>query len=97
LVFEDGIFAFFIVIRKLIPVQNKFLTAWAKLGPTSYLSFAFQNKTKRCMTKITLLAQMIQLLPTDKFKKLAAELESNNHSKGIDSWTHLGTMLFCQS
>jgi hypothetical protein len=47
------------------------------------------------MTKITLLAQMIQLLPAEKFKKLAAELESNKHSKGIDSWTHLVTMLFC--
>ena len=47
------------------------------------------------MLKITLLAQMIQLLPAEKFKKLANELESNKHSKGIDSWTHLVTMLFC--
>jgi len=45
------------------------------------------------MTKITLFAQMIQLLPAEKFKKLAAELESNKHSKGIDSWTHLVTIL----
>jgi hypothetical protein len=47
------------------------------------------------MSKITLLAQMIQLLPAEKFKKLANELESNKHSKGIDLWTHLVTMLFC--
>ena len=47
------------------------------------------------MSKITLLAQMIQLLPAEKFKKLANELECNKHSKGIDSWTHLVTMLFC--
>ena len=47
------------------------------------------------MSKITLLAQMIQLLPIEKFKKLATEFESNKHSKGIDSWTHLVTMLFC--
>ena len=47
------------------------------------------------MSKITLLAQMIQLLPAEKFKKLANELESNKHSKGIDSWTHLVAMLFC--
>jgi len=35
---------------------------------------------------------MIQLLPLEKFLKLADELESNKHS--IDSWTHLATMLF---
>ena len=37
---------------------------------------------------------MIQLLPAEKFKKIANELESNRHSKDIDSWTHLITMLF---
>jgi hypothetical protein len=47
------------------------------------------------MTKTTLRAQMIQLLPAEKFKKLANELESNKHIKGIDSWTQLVTMLFC--
>jgi hypothetical protein len=47
------------------------------------------------MLIITLLAQIIQLLPEEKFIKMANELESNKHSKGIDSWTHLGTMLFC--
>ena len=47
------------------------------------------------MSTITLLAQMIQLMPAEKYKKLANELESNKHSKGIDSWTHLVTMLFC--
>jgi len=47
------------------------------------------------MSKITLLAQVIQLLPAEKFKKLANELQCNKHSKGIDSWTHLVTMLFC--
>ncbi|MEY4542806.1 MAG: hypothetical protein RL411_883, partial [Bacteroidota bacterium] len=47
------------------------------------------------MTKITLLAQMIEPIATEKFKKLANELESNKHSKGIESWKHLVTMLFC--
>jgi len=46
------------------------------------------------MSKTTLLAQMIQLLPAEKFKKIANELESNKHSKGIDSWTHMVTILF---
>ena len=47
------------------------------------------------MSKITLLAQITQLLPVEKFKKLALRLESNKHDKGIDAWTHLITMLFC--
>ncbi len=38
---------------------------------------------------------MIQLLPAEKFKKLANEMESNKHSKGIGSCTHLVAMLFC--
>jgi len=38
---------------------------------------------------------MIQLLPAEKFKKLANEFECNKHSKGIDSCKHLVTMLFC--
>jgi hypothetical protein len=44
------------------------------------------------MSKIILLAQMIQLLQVEKFKKLANELEFNKHTKGIDSWTHLATI-----
>jgi hypothetical protein len=47
------------------------------------------------MSKITLIAQITQLLPVEKFKKLALRLESNKHHKGIDAWTHLITMLFC--
>jgi hypothetical protein len=36
---------------------------------------------------------MIQLLPAEKLKKLANELESNKHSKVIDSCPHVVTML----
>ena len=32
------------------------------------------------MSKITLLAQTIQLLPAEKFKKIENELESNKHA-----------------
>ena len=60
----------------------------AKIELTSYLKF---SKTQpKAYVKKTLFAQMIQLLPAEKFKKLANELEFNKHSKGIDSWTHLG-------
>lgn len=47
------------------------------------------------MSKVTLLAQMVSLLPRNEFQKLALEHESNKHTKGIDAWTHLISMLFC--
>lgn len=47
------------------------------------------------MSKVTLLAQMVSLLPRDEFQKLASEHQSNKHSKGIDAWTHFISMLFC--
>lgn len=46
--------------------------------------------------KITLFAQILQSLDRNSFKKLVAEHQSDKHQKGINSWTHLVTMLFCQ-
>ncbi len=53
----------------------------------SYLPFT--TTKPKAYVKNNYTCQMIQLLPAEKFKKLANELESNKHSKGIDSWTHL--------
>jgi hypothetical protein len=47
------------------------------------------------MAKVTLLAQLLQHLPTDEIRKKAHESGSNKHSKGIDAWTHLVSMIFC--
>jgi len=47
------------------------------------------------MTKITLLAQLLAYLPGEEIRKAALEAGSNKHSKGIDSWTHLVSMVFC--
>jgi hypothetical protein len=47
------------------------------------------------MAKVTLLAQLLKHLPTDEIRKRAHESGSNKHSKGIDAWTHLVSMIFC--
>jgi len=45
---------------------------------------------------LTLFAQIIQSLCRTSFKKLVCQYGTDKHSKGIDSWTQLITMLFCQ-
>ena len=47
-------------------------------------------------TKVTLLSQMLQLVDRDKFNKLVTKHETDKHSKGIGSWTHLVSMIFLQ-
>lgn len=47
------------------------------------------------MTNITLFAQIISELDKPLFKKIVSKYQSDKHSKGIDSWTHLISMLFC--
>jgi len=47
------------------------------------------------MVKITLLSQIISLLPRENFIKLVRKYNSNKYVKGVDSWTHLVSMLFC--
>lgn len=45
---------------------------------------------------ITLFAQILQTLDRISFKKLVIQHQTDKHEKGINSWTHLVTMLFCQ-
>lgn len=47
------------------------------------------------MSQITLLGQVIQLLPRDSFKKLVSHYQTDKHNKGISSWDHLVSMVFC--
>lgn len=47
-------------------------------------------------TNLTLFAQIIQTLSRNCFKSLVKHYDTDKHNKGIDSWTHLITMLFCQ-
>lgn len=47
------------------------------------------------MSNITLLSQLVQLLPHDVFNRIVKKHQSDKHSKGLNSWTHLISMLFC--
>ena len=47
------------------------------------------------MTNVSLFSQVVKLLPRDKFTSLVHKYKSDKHSKGINSWTHLVSMLFC--
>lgn len=47
-------------------------------------------------TKITLLSQILGLIDKTEFKKIVCSRESDKHSKGINTWTHLVSMLFMQ-
>lgn len=48
------------------------------------------------MTKITLFSQIINKLDKAIFRTLVKEKGTDKHSKGINSWTHLISMLFLQ-
>jgi hypothetical protein len=45
---------------------------------------------------ITIFAQILQRLPKNKFQSLVKKYQSDKHNKGVDSWTQLVAMLFCQ-
>lgn len=47
------------------------------------------------MQKITLFSQIINKLNKNTFKQLVQERLSDKHNKGVNSWTHLVSMLFC--
>lgn len=44
---------------------------------------------------INLFSQLLQLIPKKEFQGLIVKHGSDKHSKGIDSWTHFVSMLFC--
>jgi hypothetical protein len=48
------------------------------------------------MVKITLFAQITNILDKNIFKSLVAKHQSDKHNKGINSWTHLISMIFLQ-
>lgn len=47
------------------------------------------------MSNLTLLSQLVQILPHDVFNRLVKTRQSDKHSKGLTSGTHLISMLFC--
>ncbi len=47
------------------------------------------------MTNVTLFSQILELLPREVFAQSVKKFRTDKHSKGINSWTHLVSMLFC--
>lgn len=44
---------------------------------------------------VNLFCQLLTLLPKNIFSSLVKKHQSDKHTKGIDSWTHFVSMLFC--
>ncbi len=44
---------------------------------------------------ITLFAQIIRKLDRYSFKKIVTKYQTDKHSKGINSWAHMVSMIFC--
>ncbi len=47
------------------------------------------------MTNVTLFSQILELIPRPTFQKVVEQYKTDKHSKGINSWTHFVSMLFC--
>ncbi len=48
------------------------------------------------MVNVTLFSQILQHINRNSFNKVVEKYSTDKHSKGINSWTHLVTMLFSQ-
>jgi len=48
------------------------------------------------MVNVTLFSQILQNINRNIFAKVVKEYSTDKHNKGINSWTQLVTMLFCQ-
>ena len=46
------------------------------------------------MVNVTLFSQILQYVPRSLFSSVVQKYQTDKHSKGINSWTHLVTMLF---
>jgi hypothetical protein len=60
------------------------------------VSFLYENTKRKDMINVTLFGQIISKLDRYSFKKVVEKYQSDKHHKGINSWTHLVSMLFCQ-
>lgn len=47
------------------------------------------------MTNVSLFSQILQIIPRPIFNTVVRQYKTDKHSKGINSWTHLVSMLFC--
>lgn len=47
------------------------------------------------MVNVTVFSQILNYLDRNRFTKCVEKYDTDKHNKGINSWTHLVTMLFC--
>ena len=47
------------------------------------------------MVNVTLFSQILNHIDRNEFSKVVKQYNTDKHSKGINSWTHLVSMLFC--
>ena len=47
------------------------------------------------MVNVTLFSQILNLIDRNLFTKTVEKYKTDKHNKGINSWTHLVSMLFC--
>jgi hypothetical protein len=59
------------------------------------VNFGLKQKNTLILTKLTVFSQIISELPRQDFKELVSEHKSDYRQKGMSSWTHLVSMLFC--
>ena len=45
--------------------------------------------------KVNLFSQILNIIDRNMVNKLVRKHQSDKHSKGINTWTHLVSMLFC--
>ena len=53
-----------------------------------------KNQNTLAMNNITLFSQIINKLNREDFRKIVDKYESDKHNKGINSWTHMVSMLY---
>jgi hypothetical protein len=62
--------------------------------PFGSILLVSKSKNTRSMAQVTVLSQVLHLLPRDSFKRVVKKRQSNKHSKGISTWDHLVSMLY---
>lgn len=53
------------------------------------------KQTPTPMINLSLFSQITSLIPRSLFANIVKKYDSDKYNKGIDSWTHLISMLFC--
>jgi len=59
------------------------------------VGFNRETKPRPPMIKVNSFSQILANISREKFDTLVKKHQSDKHTKGLKSWTHLVSMLFC--